>query len=138
MTAALATAARFETDQREQLYPALVARGKVAAQLAEDDTECWHLIACAFETGATLESVVNNHRGPRAGCYELRAALDRARDSRAKACARAPDDTKLAARRDAVAAIDTLLRPRIQFWCDLNDELRRRVIDRQPATAKAA
>lgn len=138
MATNLATAARFETDERERRYPALVARGKIGAQLAEDDTECWHLIARAFETGVKLEDVMSAHRGPRMAWSDIRAALDRATDSRQRACAHYPDDATLAARRDGVVAISDLIRPRAQFWCELNDALRQRAIDAHPATAKAA
>lgn len=144
---ALAAAARFETNERLQRYPGLVARGKIGAQAAEDDAEAWDTIADAFErptaTGVSIEAAIRDRRGPSVGCYQIRDALDRATATRNAACAKAPDDTALAARRDAVAAIAAAIGDRIQFWCDLNDTLRTNVIPapepgRALPTAKAA
>jgi hypothetical protein len=120
----LATAARFECAERQRLLPSLVLRGLVDAQEAEDETECWHLIATAFETGNTLEHTISASPGPCMSWTEIAAALERATKSRADACAKRPDDEALAARRDAVAAIVAIVGPRARFWCNLNAAIR--------------
>ena len=131
----LASDAAFEYAERLRLYPGVVAQARVDAQLAQDDTECWWLIARALAEGISISRAIGTHTGPGVSCYQIRDALDRAAQSRSAACTRHPEDAQLAQRRTAVAAIDTVLRPRIQFWCQLNDDLRTRAEAARKAAA---
>jgi hypothetical protein len=120
----LAQACAVEVAERLRLYPDAVRAQRIDAQLAQDDTECWDVLAVAFATGARFEALLRDRPG--IGCYAIAAALDRALASRARAVERKPDDAATLARRDAVIAVDAAIRRRVMFWVDLNDTLRAR------------
>ena len=134
----LATAARFETTDRLNRYPRFIRDGKIAADLAIDDTEIWDAIATAFENGVLVrEMIVRPQRRHGLGWRDVAAALERAIDSRSKACAKSPDDAALAERRAAVLAIADHVRPVADWFIGITDELHARTARAHPQ-AKAA
>lgn len=124
----LANAARFEMTDRLNRYPSFIRDGKITADLAIDDTEVWDAIATALETEAPLrEMLLQPKRRHGLGWRDVAAALERAIESRRKACVKSPDDAALAERQANVIAIAEHVRPVADWFIGITDELRARV-----------
>lgn len=111
----LAPAVAIERDGRAKHYPGQIERKEIGAAEAEADWQGW----------AAIEAWLSSGRKP--GWIEwedLNAVAGTALERRHAACAAAPADQGLAARRDAVAAIHATLADHRAWLAGLTEQLR--------------
>lgn len=121
----LPAAAAFELAERLRLYPEAARCGSIDRDTATIDAEAWSVIADWLDPNirAALDRCVWCRDTDREYVIDhptIRAALARALANRTSACTRKPDDTALADRHAAVAAIAARVTLRLDALDEIN------------------